>query len=259
MRTCIIDGCEAKHLAKGYCRKHYNEVGPGQDRHKVTRNCDECGREYTTTRSNGKYCSLDCRDAVMKREKRGVYRDRPKIPEPFHSTFKVWIVTCTQCGAQFNAKRGDAKYCSPTCRGHGLYGAGWIPQSERQKAALTCPQCGREFKSKYWGKLYCSSHCQREAARDRGATYSHGAWISVARRLRLYRRDHYICYICGMRTNRLADPSADLDAPTLDHVIPRSKGGTDDDSNLRCCCRRCNSLKSDAMLIEEQLTLDLAS
>jgi hypothetical protein len=29
----------------------------------------------------------------------------------------------------------------------------------------------------------------------------------------------------------------------IDHLIPRSKGGSDDDNNLRAACRRCNNLK----------------
>ena len=32
---------------------------------------------------------------------------------------------------------------------------------------------------------------------------------------------------------------------TLDHVIPRSRGGTDRRDNLRLCCPRCNSHKAD--------------
>lgn len=31
----------------------------------------------------------------------------------------------------------------------------------------------------------------------------------------------------------------------VDHVIPRSKGGTDDLSNLVLCCQTCNSTKRD--------------
>jgi len=33
---------------------------------------------------------------------------------------------------------------------------------------------------------------------------------------------------------------------TLDHIKPRSKGGTNDDDNLQLLCRRCNRAKSDS-------------
>lgn len=32
-------------------------------------------------------------------------------------------------------------------------------------------------------------------------------------------------------------------AATLDHVVPRKQGGTNDDSNLIACCASCNSRK----------------
>ena len=80
MRTCEVEGCARKHQARGYCSKHYNEIVAGPDRHKVTRHCNECDTEYTTTRSNGKYCSIKCRDTVLHREKRGTFRERPPKP-----------------------------------------------------------------------------------------------------------------------------------------------------------------------------------
>lgn len=58
------------------------------------------------------------------------------------------------------------------------------------------------------------------------------------------RRDIYIrgkgtCGICG----RFVPP----DSFTVDHIVPISKGGTYDYSNLQCCCRKCNQLKDDAL------------
>ena len=38
--------------------------------------------------------------------------------------------------------------------------------------------------------------------------------------------------------------------PTWDHVIPRSRGGTNARANLVVCCTRCNHLKADRTLPE---------
>ncbi|MCS7005678.1 MAG: HNH endonuclease [Cytophagales bacterium] len=53
-------------------------------------------------------------------------------------------------------------------------------------------------------------------------------------RQNIFKRDNYTCVYCGSRE--------DL---TLDHVIPRSRGGTSSWTNLVTACRRCNAKKGD--------------
>lgn len=51
-------------------------------------------------------------------------------------------------------------------------------------------------------------------------------------------RDGRICAYCGEHGD------------TIDHIVPRSKGGTNKWDNLITACRRCNSIKDDKMLVE---------
>lgn len=53
-------------------------------------------------------------------------------------------------------------------------------------------------------------------------------------------RDGNLCWLCGEPFTNHGDG-----APTLDHVIPRSKGGVRANSNLRLAHRRCNHLRGD--------------
>ena len=46
-------------------------------------------------------------------------------------------------------------------------------------------------------------------------------------------RWQYKCAYCGSGKNL-----------TIDHVVPRSKGGTDFTKNVVCCCHDCNQSKS---------------
>jgi 5-methylcytosine-specific restriction endonuclease McrA len=46
-----------------------------------------------------------------------------------------------------------------------------------------------------------------------------------------------ICYICGS----VIPENIPI---TLDHVIPKSEGGPDSKSNIRCACKRCNDDKN---------------
>lgn len=56
--------------------------------------------------------------------------------------------------------------------------------------------------------------------------------IPLTRKNLMY-RDHYSCQYCGLRSNTL----------TIDHVIPRSKGGMDTWDNVVACCQTCNVKK----------------
>lgn len=52
------------------------------------------------------------------------------------------------------------------------------------------------------------------------------------------RRDNHRCAYCGKAAN------------TIDHVQPKSRGGSDSWENLVACCVRCNNLKADKTLRE---------
>jgi 5-methylcytosine-specific restriction endonuclease McrA len=48
-------------------------------------------------------------------------------------------------------------------------------------------------------------------------------------------RDDYTCQYCGVKGDRLM---------TVDHIVPRSKGGPSTWENLVCACMRCNNRKN---------------
>ena len=51
-------------------------------------------------------------------------------------------------------------------------------------------------------------------------------------RLVILQRDRYVCHYCGE------------EAGTVDHVVPRAEGGTDEPWNLVAACTTCNSARS---------------
>jgi len=60
----------------------------------------------------------------------------------------------------------------------------------------------------------------------------------------IYKRDDYECQYCDSKN-----------ALTIDHVIPRSKGGQDTWENLVACCTTCNLKKGDKNLKETNMIL----
>lgn len=70
--------------------------------------------------------------------------------------------------------------------------------------------------------------------------------VNFSRR-NLFRRDEFTCQYCGRRPG-----SADL---TIDHIVPRSRGGTSTWENCVLACLACNSRKADRSLTESRMTL----
>lgn len=64
-----------------------------------------------------------------------------------------------------------------------------------------------------------------------------------ATRSGVLRRDRYTCVYCGGR------------ADTVDHVLPRSRGGSDHWLNLVAACQACNGRKGDRTPAEAAMTM----
>lgn len=84
----------------------------------------------------------------------------------------------------------------------------------------------------------CSVHPPRKPWAGRGSRHARGygrcedgeTWDS--KRKRILERDNHTCYLCGKH------------ATTVDHEVPKYLGGTNDDRNLRACCRDCQKTKA---------------
>lgn len=63
-------------------------------------------------------------------------------------------------------------------------------------------------------------------------------------RNRIYRRDGNECGYCGSKKEL-----------TIDHIVPRSKGGSNSWSNLITCCHKCNLYKADRTPSEAGMVL----
>lgn len=61
------------------------------------------------------------------------------------------------------------------------------------------------------------------------------AWVKT--RARVLARDHHTCGYCGQ------------DATTVDHIVAKANGGTDELSNLIACCKPCNTTKGARVMV----------
>jgi len=90
-----------------------------------------------------------------------------------------------------------------------------------------CKSCGRVFKDSNF-KLcpYCGNQLSTREGRQP---------IPLELRHKVFKRDGYRCVECGA--------SKDETSLEIDHIIPVSKGGTNDIDNLQTLCKECNRAK----------------
>lgn len=78
------------------------------------------------------------------------------------------------------------------------------------------------------------------------ATKTEPSWRTDRRdRFMVLHRDGFACRYCG------ASPGSDL--LEVDHLVPRTRGGTDNAENLVAACKTCNGRKSNAIIFPHDL------
>lgn len=224
--TCTIGDCDGRVSARGWCNKHYLRW----------RTYGDARAEVRARSANVGSCSVDGCDGPSR--KRGWcashYSQWQKTGEAKPFSYK-WATEkmCVVCGATEWEGPGR-KTCSGRCQQLLFRNGGDTPHTS------DCTRCGSpidlfERSAKSGRKRRADTLLCRSCHRSR--YLRHG--VSVAE---LYRRDGDSCGICGEAVDMsLRHP--DLMCPTVDHVIPVSRGGTHDPSNLVVAHLTCNVTK----------------
>jgi len=212
-KSCTVDGCDKPLRARGYCASHYNQTLK-PDRHRTERVCIECGTVYVTTRTDGRFCSLTCRDDARYGTTKAK-RDAKRKAE---------------------AERVEAAHVAQVARAA-------VRASKRfTTEARECAWCGRSFMTTRSTQTQCSYRCMRKAHNARRRAREHGAlgcytWAEV---VRVWLNIDKCCAYCHQ-------PSNDIQP---DHVIALSRGGSNSITNVVPCCSMCNADKRELSLTE---------
>jgi 5-methylcytosine-specific restriction protein A len=84
----------------------------------------------------------------------------------------------------------------------------------------------------------CAEHAEKPwAGSTRGKATGSTAWKKT--RARVLRRDRNRCQLCTDHEGRHLWPGN-----IVDHIVPVSEGGSDDDSNLQTLCDACHRKKT---------------
>lgn len=144
---------------------------------------------------------------------------------------------CLNCGTDTHGSI-HRKYCSDNCRvAHATYGG-------PRPTVANCVACGTEIDLNELGRRgqrrkssvkFCDP-CRQD----------YDKYKMTARELA--NRDGTDCGICGEPVDMSLRLSGDLMRPSVDHIMPRSLGGTHEPENLQLAHLRCNMRKSDRVL-----------
>lgn len=136
---------------------------------------------------------------------------------------------------------------------------------QRQKDLITvCEECGKTFKANQLGMKYCSIRCSRRMsnrARDKyrvDRIIANGNIDKDITLTKLIKRDKGLCHICNGKCDR-KDYTKTIegyfivgkDYPSIDHIVPISKGGTHTWDNIKLAHHYCNTIKNDKEVYEE--------
>ena len=152
---------------------------------------------------------------------------------------------CKHCSAIFYGA-GHRKYCSDRCRNKTAHPA-------VIKTLAICKQCGESYRGRPDQK-FCSHVCRINHRRVK----SRSAFVEPVGLRFLIERDEGICQLCGtLVSTQIAAPHPL--SPSIDHMIPLSKGGLHSKANCQLAHLYCNTSKSDRLIARFSMSPPLAT
>jgi predicted nucleic acid-binding Zn ribbon protein len=231
--------------------------------HKI---CIVCGKSFDTFREVFVTCSHECAQAY----KNGHVPDSKRV-----YNVKEWVnaaqdgfeyvshthdrikLKCKCCGNIVERARATVKYKNVKCEyckeAKQLQEARqemacFLIALKNSKTPKQCACCGETFFSVHPTQKYCSDKCKKGGSTYRSRCKHYGVYYDPSvTRIKVVKRDKNKCQLCG----KICNPndkrwgSSGPDFPTLDHIVPLSKGGTHTWDNVQCACGICNSYKRD--------------
>ncbi|MBF8189116.1 HNH endonuclease [Nonomuraea sp. K274] len=225
------------------------------------KSCEVCGTDFTTYRLGYDACGQECGKVLASRRHPNPNYGKPKTSRP-----------CEGCGEDFipNRETRPQKCCSREC------GVKVRPPRARKEPELkvieinevACAECGDPTIYVGVPKKYCSDECSKTvhnrralkrilnkyhsnpAYRDEVLARAHarradklGLGSAKVVLSHLIERDEKVCGICSALVVDTTGPMK----PSIDHIIPLSRGGEHSMTNVQLSHYRCNLSKNNKL------------
>lgn len=233
--------------------------------------CETCGKTIKRKPKDAKghiYCCLQCRvdKDIEEYKKRFLETNKGYYLISYVNKNKV-IIQCKKCGEIIETTSTNAirRKCCDTCKFKAIEFEKQKKQEEKEKllnARKELNELERELKelekrykrivSAYNTRQNKKAERKRRELRREKRIKTNGKMDSGISIQRVYARDNGVCYLCGKRCD-FSDHKITKEGyfivgnnyPSIEHVIPLSKGGTHTWDNVRLAHMICNSLKND--------------
>lgn len=194
--------------------------------------CAVCGEQFVPFSSRNRYCSAVCRS---------VHYGWKTDPTRLYSR------SCQNCQATFTTRYSRKRTCSDKCRaqmGNRRKRGVYFDEGAEGRCFVyfrKCQDCGTDICTRHPGQGFCAQ-CVKARRSWTDAKKNHkrrGAGpIQVSRKHLIELRGNR-CHICGKIINLQLSGLHPMGL-TIDHLLPVSRGGTNEISNLHVAHRRCN-------------------
>lgn len=270
--TCLECGQGFTGRKKKYCskecsdevrrrknRERYRQDNPDWDR-EVSKVCEQCRCNYSVpkrTAHQARFCSDECRGLWYSREVRG---NKP-LEEHNLARRKRKIL---------RQKRLEKEKAIKTIK-RSVQSVIKIKEEEQRIKELTreCVECSDVFYNPSPNVLTCSTECSckrsRRISREiyKGRINKSNLVDKNINLTKLYKRDEGVCYLCDERcdwNDKVVTVKGHTIVgekyPSIEHVVPLSKGGMHSWENVKLACMRCNTLKGDKIKSVENKVLN---
>lgn len=235
-RKCSVDGCDGVPASRKMCNKHYRRMMLHGDPHTVLKQW-----------CNGAKCIVDeCDRPGRKRGWCEMHYQRWRTNGSVLDEHQSWVIAefdaCLFCDEPVTEQSPHRRYCSKACAV--MYSRNKGPRGLKKSCIVCGVNIDFEERHKSGRRRYSNaSTCGRHAK------------PSLRRYVDLLRdRDGGGCHLCDTAINfSLSYP--DRMSPSVDHVVPRSHGGPNNDDNYRLAHLHCNVRRQNRTVDEYKASL----
>lgn len=224
----------------------------GRDRSRRKRNskvekraCIICGKEFETARPHKLTCSDECKKENKRQQ--DSKRSRQRAPEKEHDRYIKRKYGSEEERLEHLRRMEKAKEVERERR---------KKQREAEKIARMrvgkCVVCGEEYRTFNPAQKTCSQVCGKKLdyARKQKRIPKKQIIDKDITLEALLRRDSGVCYLCGKACdwNDKKENTVGPNYPSIDHIVPVSRGGLHAWNNVRLAHFSCNLDKSDTLI-----------